>query len=129
METFNHLRSRSTKTQGESPITECIETGGGHRKQGRGAGINRHNARSNFDSLRQGCEVSHKGRSIEAVGLSHPNKVEACLFHRYDSSRGFSKTACVTHGGSDFHRTTSSTGRDWLSKHAARCVVEAANRT
>jgi len=77
VEPLDDLRPRGTEPEDAATVGHGVDPCRRHGQQGGGAGVDGKDAGGDLNAFGGGGEVAHETRCVEAVGLGHPDDVEA----------------------------------------------------
>ena len=95
VETLHHLWTRRPDTQPKAAITDVVQSGGRHRQQGRGAGVDREDAGSQFDGRGPRREITQLTHRVVGIGLGNQDDIDAVGLHDDDLLDRLLETAGV----------------------------------
>ena len=95
VEPLHHLWSRGPDTQPEAAVGDVVQAGGRHRQKGRCPGVNREDARPQFDGRGFGGEITQLAHRVEGVRLGHQGEVDALLLQDANVVDGLTETARI----------------------------------
>jgi hypothetical protein len=107
VEALDHLGSRSSEAEHETPVGNVVEARGGHGSQGRRAGVDLKDSRRDLDRRGLGRQESELAHCVERVRLGYEDDVQPGFFELGHLGDRFIESPRVVNHGSDVHRCSS----------------------